>query len=185
MQVVKPRQSFTTPLIPPRNVPAGFQYVETAIEPLLTDDDFSTPLLNDFTSDKAFMYVISRKVQQTISIEGLGNIHVIQIKGNRVKLGFEFPRDISVVRENIIGRSEADSNNGDSVAVALETIEPDLDQMEASQDETHGGGMLVLSRKQGESILIDKAITVTVLGIRRRQVKLGIIAPQTITIKRV
>jgi carbon storage regulator len=44
--------------------------------------------------------------------------------------------------------------------------------------------MLILTRKLGESVTIGDEIKITVLGVRGRQVRLGIIAPQKVTIHR-
>jgi carbon storage regulator len=44
--------------------------------------------------------------------------------------------------------------------------------------------MLILTRKLGESVTIGDDIKITVLGVRGRQVRLGIIAPQRVTIHR-
>jgi carbon storage regulator len=44
--------------------------------------------------------------------------------------------------------------------------------------------MLALTRRKGESIIIQDNIEVVVLGIQGEQVKLGIIAPKTISIYR-
>jgi carbon storage regulator len=44
--------------------------------------------------------------------------------------------------------------------------------------------MLVLSRKSGEQIQIDGNITVTVLGIEGRRIRLGIEAPKEVPILR-
>ncbi len=44
--------------------------------------------------------------------------------------------------------------------------------------------MLALSRKLGESIIIDDQIEVTVLAISKDQIKLGIDAPKSIKIHR-
>ncbi len=44
--------------------------------------------------------------------------------------------------------------------------------------------MLVLSRKQGEEIMIGNEITVTVIGIVGNRVRLGIAAPPEIPIHR-
>jgi carbon storage regulator len=44
--------------------------------------------------------------------------------------------------------------------------------------------VLVLSRKEGESIILDGDIEFTVLGIERDQVKIGIKAPKEIKIWR-
>ena len=44
--------------------------------------------------------------------------------------------------------------------------------------------MLVLTRRQGESIAIGDDVTITVLEIRGGQVRLGIVAPSEITVLR-
>ena len=44
--------------------------------------------------------------------------------------------------------------------------------------------MLVLRRKVGESIVLDDVITISVLSVEGEGVKLGISAPQDITILR-
>lgn len=44
--------------------------------------------------------------------------------------------------------------------------------------------MLVLTRNQGESIVIGEVIEVTVLGIKGGQVQLGITAPKQIKVLR-
>lgn len=44
--------------------------------------------------------------------------------------------------------------------------------------------MLVLSRKAGESIVIDEQITITVVAIRGDKVRLGIQAPREMPVHR-
>jgi carbon storage regulator len=44
--------------------------------------------------------------------------------------------------------------------------------------------MLILSRKHGESIVIDGGITVTVLKVKGKVVQLGIVAPKEVPILR-
>lgn len=44
--------------------------------------------------------------------------------------------------------------------------------------------MLVLSRKEGESIIIANDITITVVGIRGDKVRLGIEAPKDVPVHR-
>lgn len=44
--------------------------------------------------------------------------------------------------------------------------------------------MLVLTRRQGESIVIGKEVVVTVLEVRGGQVRLGVHAPNTVSIHR-
>lgn len=44
--------------------------------------------------------------------------------------------------------------------------------------------MLILTRKVGESLVIDNHITVTVLDVKGNQIRLGINAPKEISIHR-
>lgn len=44
--------------------------------------------------------------------------------------------------------------------------------------------MLILTRKVGESILIGDDVRITTLGIQGRQIRLGISAPNNITVHR-
>lgn len=44
--------------------------------------------------------------------------------------------------------------------------------------------MLVLSRRQGESIVIGNHVTITVLEVRGDQIRLGIDAPRSVTVHR-
>jgi carbon storage regulator len=44
--------------------------------------------------------------------------------------------------------------------------------------------MLVLTREQGQKIFTDNGITITVLGIRGNQVRIGIDAPKEVNIRR-
>jgi len=44
--------------------------------------------------------------------------------------------------------------------------------------------MLILSRKVGEAIRMGDSITVTVLGVTRGQVKIGIDAPRSLAVHR-
>ena len=44
--------------------------------------------------------------------------------------------------------------------------------------------MLVLSRKKGESLMIDNDIEITVIDVRGDKVRLGIVAPQEVPVHR-
>ena len=44
--------------------------------------------------------------------------------------------------------------------------------------------MLILTRKTGETVMIGEEVTVTVLGVKGNQVRLGINAPRDISVHR-
>lgn len=44
--------------------------------------------------------------------------------------------------------------------------------------------MLILSRKMGESIHVGDSVTVTILGVTRGQVKIGVEAPRCLSVHR-
>lgn len=44
--------------------------------------------------------------------------------------------------------------------------------------------MLILTRKIGETVMIGEEVTVTVLGVKGNQVRLGINAPKKISVHR-
>jgi carbon storage regulator len=56
--------------------------------------------------------------------------------------------------------------------------------MDDFQNQERGGGMLVLSRKPGEKILIGDSVTVTVVRIGPNTVRIGIEAPRNMNIVR-
>jgi carbon storage regulator len=47
-----------------------------------------------------------------------------------------------------------------------------------------GGNMLILTRRVGETLMIGDAVTVTVLGVKGNQVRIGVDAPKDITVHR-
>jgi carbon storage regulator len=44
--------------------------------------------------------------------------------------------------------------------------------------------MLILTRRVGETVMIGDEITVTVLGVKGNQVRLGVQAPRTVAVHR-
>ena len=44
--------------------------------------------------------------------------------------------------------------------------------------------MLILTRRMGETLMIGKEVTVTVLGVQGNQVRLGIAAPRDVPVHR-
>ncbi len=48
------------------------------------------------------MLVLSRKSNESIIIDGCIKITVVEICGNRIRLGIEAPREVGVMREELI-----------------------------------------------------------------------------------
>lgn len=44
--------------------------------------------------------------------------------------------------------------------------------------------MLILTRRVGESLMIGEQVTVTVLGVKGNQVRIGVNAPKDVTVHR-
>ncbi len=57
------------------------------------------------------MLVLSRKLNESIHIDGTIKIKVISIGGGRVRLGIEAPRDIRVIRSEIDDWAELSSDD--------------------------------------------------------------------------
>ena len=75
------------------------------------------------------MLVLTRKPNQTIHIGEGVKITVTKIKGNTVQLGIEAPKEVSIVREELLERdriSEQESRRS-AVSVPTDFIEPPFD----------------------------------------------------------
>ena len=44
--------------------------------------------------------------------------------------------------------------------------------------------MLILTRRVGEAVMIGEEVTVTVLGVKGNQVRIGVNAPKTVSVHR-
>ncbi len=60
------------------------------------------------------MLVLTRKTQERIQIGDDVVITVVRIKGNTVRVGIEAPREIRVVRGELVEKEQADASSGDS-----------------------------------------------------------------------
>nr|5Z38_F Chain F, wild type CsrA [Escherichia coli O127:H6 str. E2348/69]5Z38_H Chain H, wild type CsrA [Escherichia coli O127:H6 str. E2348/69]5Z38_J Chain J, wild type CsrA [Escherichia coli O127:H6 str. E2348/69]5Z38_L Chain L, wild type CsrA [Escherichia coli O127:H6 str. E2348/69] len=47
-----------------------------------------------------------------------------------------------------------------------------------------GGSMLILTRRVGETLMIGDEVTVTVLGVKGNQVRIGVNAPKEVSVHR-
>jgi carbon storage regulator len=48
------------------------------------------------------MLVLSRRVDQTVVIDGRIKVMIVRIQGNHIRLGIEAPKAIPILREEII-----------------------------------------------------------------------------------
>lgn len=47
------------------------------------------------------MLVLSRKPGETVRIDGDIKVHVLEVRGNTIRLGFEAPSDVTIVRGEV------------------------------------------------------------------------------------
>ena len=64
------------------------------------------------------MLVLSRKKNQGVTIDNGVRVSVVAINGRYVKLGFEAPRGLRIVRDELLGRPELDPCNACPLACA-------------------------------------------------------------------
>lgn len=58
------------------------------------------------------MLVLSRKLGQKIFIPSINaEIEIVEIKGNTVRLGIRAPREVSIVREELLARMQAEDRD--------------------------------------------------------------------------
>jgi carbon storage regulator len=58
------------------------------------------------------MLVLSRKVGESIVIAGGITLKVVEIRGNKIKLGIEAPKEISVYRQEVYDRVVKEVSTG-------------------------------------------------------------------------
>lgn len=58
------------------------------------------------------MLVLSRRLGESVVIDGLGVITIVDIERGKVRLGFEFPQSIRIDRKEVADRKE-DENEQD------------------------------------------------------------------------
>jgi carbon storage regulator len=51
---------------------------------------------------ESYMLVLRRKVGETIVVDGVINISVLAVEGERVKIGIVAPPDVTIVRQELL-----------------------------------------------------------------------------------
>ena len=103
--------------------------------------------------------VITRKFQEKVVIGDSIVVTALGAKGERARIGTEAPPDVRIWRKELGGPLE-------------------------EKELVASGGMLVLSRKPGEEILMTGGISVLLIEVDRNKIRLGIVAPPEIGIWR-
>jgi len=120
------------------------------------------------------MLVLSRQRDESIIIRDNIVVTVVDIRGDKVRLGVQAPQEIPVHRREVYEAIQRENAQAGVVPAGLP----------ASGSPKGSGGMLVLSRKKNESIIIGEDVTIVVVEIRGNKVRLGVEAPKEIPVHR-
>ena len=123
------------------------------------------------------MLVVSRKKNESILINDVIEVVVVEIRGDKVRLGIVTPRDVPVHRREVF-----DALRQSEVGRVVPDVTPkEPDQPARDTPSSSPSHMLVLSRKKNESVVINDDITVVVVEIQGDKVRLDVGAPPPIT----
>ena len=61
------------------------------------------------------MLILTRKVEERILIGESTVVAVLEIEGNRVKLGIEAPREVTILREELVDDHRAAAGGGEDL----------------------------------------------------------------------
>lgn len=115
------------------------------------------------------MLVLSRKRDESIIIGDVIEAVIVDIRGDKVRLGIRAPAELSVHRGEVL---QAISEDTRPTTVSLDS----LPQAGGTVD----GPLLVMSRRKNESVVINGNIHVVVIEIRGDKVRLGIESPRDV-----
>jgi len=115
------------------------------------------------------MLVLSRKQNESIIIGDVIEVTVVEIRGDKVRLGVIAPAEIPVHRREV----------WDAIAREAPPTSQPIEKL-VGPGQVPRGPMFVLSRKKNESIIINDSITVVVVEIRGDKVRLGIESPKEV-----
>ena len=68
------------------------------------------------------MLVLSRKPLQSIMIGPDIKITIVKVERNQVRIGIEAPRDVTILRDELIEPSHTDSSSGSSSSIELQVL---------------------------------------------------------------
>jgi len=115
------------------------------------------------------MLILTRRVGETLMIGDEVTVTVLGVKGNQVRIGVNAPKEVAVHREEIYNQIKRSIDAGTYVP---------------STNSGNSSGMLVITRRIGETLMIGDEVTVTVLDVKGNQVRLGTQAPKEVAVHR-
>lgn len=68
------------------------------------------------------MLVLQRNVSESVVIEGVGTVTVVQLRGNRVRLGFEMAPEFKIRRAELPDRGGQSEERPETVADELRAL---------------------------------------------------------------
>jgi carbon storage regulator len=68
------------------------------------------------------MLVLSRKPLQSIMIGSDIRITIVKVERNQVRIGIEAPRDVTILREELVESGEADAHSGSKPRSQIEAV---------------------------------------------------------------
>ena len=119
------------------------------------------------------MLVLTRHANESININDIIKVMVVDIRGDKVRIAVKAPNDLSVHRQEVYKKIKAEGRDPTKVP-----------QSQTDREQDDEGIGLVLSRHRDESIVIGDDIVITVVDIRGDKVRLGINAPIEIPVHR-
>lgn len=119
------------------------------------------------------MLIISRKRDEKVVIGDRIWLMIVDIRGDQAQIGVHAPRDVPVHRWEVY----QDILSGVPQPAVQQ---PSLSRLTDRQTK----GLLILSRKYNEKIMIGDDISIMVTDIRGDQVSLGIDAPREVPVDR-
>ncbi len=79
------------------------------------------------------MLVLTRKPQQTITIGNDIKISVVKVRGNAIQLGIEAPKDVRIMRSELLDREPQPENTD------LKLIDDESNESEPEENTPHQG----------------------------------------------
>lgn len=121
------------------------------------------------------MLILARYRDKKIKIDDIVTLNIMSInhKGS-VSVGIQAPKKVPVHREEIFEKVKENSQE----TVSFKDVSKGLTPSDV------GDGYLIFTRHKGQKFRICDDVVITILGIHKGQVRLGIEAPEDVSVHR-